>query len=67
MAVVQATIKAALLVVYNEAKAAPMTEAEFADKIATVIADAILSAQVTGTATGVTAGPASVPVTGTLL
>ena len=51
MAVVQATIKAALLVVYNEAKAAPMTEAEFADKIATVIADAILSAQVTGTAT----------------
>jgi hypothetical protein len=66
MAVVQATIKAALLAVYNEAKAAPMSEADFADKIATVISDAILSATVTGTATGVTPGGASVPVTGTL-
>lgn len=65
MAVVQATIKAALLAVYNEAKAAPMTETDFADKIATVIADAILSAQVQAgitlttpdTINGATTGP----------
>jgi hypothetical protein len=66
MAVVQATIKASLVELYNSAKENAMTEADFADGMATIIREAILSAQVTGTATGAMAGGPGVPVTGGL-
>lgn len=53
MAVVQADIKADLLQLYNDAKAAPMTEDTFADRMATIIADAIQ----TGEGVPKTSGP----------
>ena len=59
MPVVQATIKSALEALYTISKASPMTEADFADGLATIISDAILSANVKiGTAVEV------VPATG---
>lgn len=47
MAVVKATIKAELIVLYNAAKSDEMTESEFADGMADIIRNAILSATVT--------------------
>jgi len=69
MAVIQANIKAAKLALYNQAKTTEMTEEEFADAEATIEANAILSAEISPgtTANGVTAGGASVPVTGGLI
>jgi|WetSurMetagenome_2_1015567.scaffolds.fasta_scaffold126963_3 hypothetical protein len=46
MAVVQATIKSALISLYNSAKENKMSESDFADGMATIIKDAILSATV---------------------
>jgi len=60
MPVIQATIKASLIALYESAKASEMTEADFADGLATIIQTAILSATVNpGIAVQV------VPVTGT--
>jgi hypothetical protein len=61
MAIVEATIAADLLTLYNAAKAG-MSESDFADGMATIIADAIKSATVNTTVTvtsvsGVTVGP----------
>ena len=47
MAVVKATIKAELLALYNAAKSGEMSESEFADGMADIIRNAILSATVT--------------------
>ncbi len=47
MATSQPTIKAALLVLYNSAKASEMTETEYADEMATIIQNAIQSGSVT--------------------
>ena len=47
MAVVKATIKSELIVLYNAAKSGEMTESEFADGMADIIRNAILSATVT--------------------
>lgn len=66
MAVVKATIKAAILSLENDAQASEMTKNAYADRLADIIRNAILSASVTGTATGVTTGGSSVPVTGSL-
>lgn len=67
MAVVQADIKADLLELYNDAKAAPMTEDTFAGRMATIIADAILSADVTTTVVGtLPAGPVAATGSGGL-
>lgn len=67
MAVVQSVIKTALKQLYDDARAAPMDEDEFADRMATIIRNAILSADVTssGSATGVQTGPSIAPVTTT--
>lgn len=46
MAVVQATIKAQLLALYNDAKTTPMSEEDFADEMASIIRSAILSADI---------------------
>lgn len=46
MAVVKATIKSSLLTLYNSAKNNEMTEDEFADGMADIIRNAILSATV---------------------
>ena len=46
MPVVQATIKSALEALYATAKASPMTESDFADGMATIIRDTILTATV---------------------
>jgi len=67
MATSHATIKAALLGIYNSAKATSMSEDSFADQMATVIQDAILSADLDGTATGAQTGGPGVPVVGSLL
>lgn len=45
MAVVEADIAADLLAVYSAAAGSPTSESDFADAMATVIKDAILSAQ----------------------
>ena len=68
MAVVKATIKSALLALYNSAKADEMTEDEFADGMADIIRNAILSATVNVTSvSGVTTGGGtSGPGSGTL-
>lgn len=47
MAVVKETIKDELIVLYNAAKSDEMTESEFADGMADIIRNAILSATVT--------------------
>ena len=52
MAVVKATIKAALLALYTSAEASPMTRDDFADEMADIIRDAILSATITVTSSG---------------
>ena len=57
MAVVKATIKAELIVLYNAAKSDEMTESEFADGMADIIRNAILSATVT--VSGVQSGGSS--------
>lgn len=46
MAVIQADIKSALLSLYNSAKSGSMSESDFADGMATIIKDAILTADV---------------------
>ena len=66
MAVSQPTIKSDLLALYNDARSSPMSEEEFADRMATIIRDAILSADVVGTATDVESGTSTAPVTGDL-
>lgn len=66
MPVSQPAIKAQLLTLYNEMKASEFTEEQFADRMATIIKDAILSATVTGTASGVQSGGSTAPVTGGL-
>ena len=67
MAVVQADIKTALLSLYNSAKAGSMSEADFADEMATIIRDALLTADVATTVTGtLPAGPVAAVGTGTL-
>lgn len=73
MAVVQATIKAQLLELYNDAVDSPMDEDTFADRMAGIIRDAILSADISVSTSvavvsvsGVTTGPGvSGPGTGT--
>ena len=67
MAVVQATIKAALDALSATANTAPMSDSDYNNALAGIIKDAILSASVTGTATGAMAGGPGVPVTGGLL
>ena len=68
MAVVKATIKGALLSLYNSAKSGEMSESDFADGMADIIRNAILSATVNVTSvSGVTTGGGtSGPGTGTL-
>jgi len=68
MAVSQPTIKAALLSLYNDMKTTEYTETQFADAMATIIKDAILSATVNVTSvSGVTTGTGtSGPGSGTL-
>lgn len=69
MAVVQADIKADLVQLAADMKASELSDDAWADKLATIIKDAILSAEIddlTTTANGVTVGGASVPVTGGL-
>jgi len=61
MPVVKSDIKADLLALYNSAKNGAMSEDDFADEMATIIRDAILSADVTTTVavasvSGVTTG-----------
>ena len=46
MAVVKATIKSALVALYTSAEASSMTKEDFADEMADIIKDAILSAVV---------------------
>lgn len=46
MAVIQADIKSALLSLYGAAKSGSMSESDFADTMATIITNAILSADV---------------------
>jgi len=67
MAVVQETIKAALDVLSTSAKASPMSDSDYNNALAGIIKNAILSATVSGTATGAMAGGPGVPVTGSLL
>ena len=65
MAVVKATIKASLLNLYNQCKIDDgLTEDEFADNMADIIRNAILSANVTTTLTPGTAIAGPYPVTG---
>ena len=68
MPVVKATIKAALVALYTSAEASSMTKEDFADEMAEIIRDAILSATITVTSvTLVTPGVgASGPGTGTI-
>ena len=68
MPVVKATIKAALVALYTSAEASSMTREDFADEMAEIIRDAILSATITVTSvTLVTPGVgASGPGTGTI-
>ena len=61
MAVVKATIKAALLALYNDSKSSKMTEDAFADEMADIIKDAITSGSVS--VTGVQAGGGTAPGT----
>ncbi|MCK5127585.1 MAG: hypothetical protein KAR42_15115 [candidate division Zixibacteria bacterium] len=67
MATSHATIETALLVLYNDAKAIPMTEATFADRMATIIQNAILSADLDGLAPNVQSGGTDRVLTGGLL
>ena len=46
MAVVKDTIKSALMALYNDANSSPMSAETFADNMAGIIKDAILSADV---------------------
>lgn len=62
MAVVKATIKAELLDLYNAAKAEAMSEEDFADAMADIIRNAILSADVS---TSVTVASVSAVMPGT--
>jgi len=66
MAVVQATIKAALDALSVTMKTAPMSDSDYNNALAGIIRNAILSATVSGTATGAMAGGTGVPVTGGL-
>jgi hypothetical protein len=66
MAVVQATIKAALDVLSTNMKTAPMSDSDYNDAMAGIIRNAILSATVSGTATGAVGGGSGVPITGGL-
>ena len=52
MATNQATIKAALKALYDDAKSGSMTEDEFADRMATIIQNAIQSGDVIGVEPG---------------
>jgi len=62
MAVVETTISSALQVLYASAKTTPMTEADFADEMAKIIADAIKSGDVNA---GTFVDAESRPITGT--
>ena len=59
MATNHATIKAALKTLYDDAKSTPMTEDDFADRMATIIQNAIQS----GDVVNVQPGTATIPVT----
>ena len=59
MATNHATIKAALKTLYDDAKATPMTEDDFADEMATIIQNAIQS----GDVVNVEPGAATISVT----
>lgn len=59
MAVSQPTIKAALKTLYDDAKSSPMSEDDFADRMATIIANAVTSGEVVG----VEPGPSTISVT----
>ena len=71
MAVSQPVIKSDLLDLYDDAEIDPgISKEDFADRMATIIKDAILSADINpaiSTANGVTPGGANVPVTGKLI
>lgn len=68
MAVVKATIKAAILSLENDAQATEMSKDTYSDRLADIIRDAILSATVNVTSvSGVTTGGGvSGPGSGTL-
>jgi len=67
MALVKATLQAELLVIYNEAKASAMTEAIFAEKMATAIDNYIKTATVTTVVVGtLPTGPVAASGTGGL-
>jgi hypothetical protein len=66
MAVDKNTISSELQVLYNAAKTSEMSEQDFADGMATIIKNAILSATVTGSASGVMSGSSIATVTGSL-
>lgn len=59
MAVSQPTIKTALELLYSDAQTAPMSDEDFADRMATIIADAVTSGEVVN----VQAGGSTIPVT----
>jgi hypothetical protein len=62
MALVQATLKTNLLTLFNSMKQNEMSEANFADQLATIINNHIKTAQVTvnaGIPVATTGGPAS--------
>lgn len=65
MAVDKNTIKIALQALYTSAQSG-ISDANFADAMADIIKNAILSADVTGQATGVQSGGSTAPVTGSL-
>ena len=58
MAVSKATIKAALLSLENDAKANPMTEDTYCDRLADIIRNAVLS--ITVTVAGVQSGGSTI-------
>jgi len=62
MAVVETTISSALQVLYASAKTTPMTEADFADEMAKIVADAIKSGDVNA---GTFVDAEARPITGT--
>jgi len=65
MAVVQATIKAELLALYNDMRTTEYTADQFADSMATIIRNAILSATVNAGITLTTPDTVNGATTGT--
>lgn len=67
MATSHATIKAALLALYTTAESSEMSKETFADAMATIIQNAILSADLDGTAPNVQSGGTDRVLTGGLV